>query len=163
LVVLLPFLFFGLWLSRVDPALASQGDLVFTQPWLMKAFTAFFFPNATPEEVYLHPMARAAWVGLFATALNLLPIGQLDGGHLVYAVAPRLAKSVTIAAIVALLPLGYFFYPPWLGWAAILFFLGRRHPRIEDPTPLDPRRVLLALLALAVFAACFTVAPLRYE
>lgn len=163
LVVLLPFLFFGLWMSRVDPALAIQGDLLFSQPPLMQAFSQFFFPNVPTEHIYLHPMARGAWVGVFATALNLLPIGQLDGGHLVYAISPRLAKPVTLIAIAALIPLGLLYYPPWLGWAAILFFFGRRHPRIEDPTPLNPGRIALGLLAALVFAACFSAAPLRYE
>jgi membrane-associated protease RseP (regulator of RpoE activity) len=162
-VVLLPFLFFGLWMSRVDPALAIQGDLLFSQPILMQSLSQVFFPGVPTEHIYLHPMARAAWVGLFATALNLLPIGQLDGGHLIYAVFPSLAKPFTLLAIVALLPLGYFYYPPWLAWAAILFFLGRRHPRIEDPIPLGASRHHLALLALLVFALCFMIAPLRYE
>ncbi len=162
-VVLIPFLFFGLWLSRVDPALAVQGDLVFSQPILMQVMSGFFFPEAPPEHIYLHPMARAAWVGLFATALNLLPIGQLDGGHLIYAAAPRIAQPVTLAAIVALIPIGYFYYLPWLGWAAILFFFGRRHPRIEDPQGLNGGRLGLTLLAWLIFALCFTVAPLRYE
>lgn len=163
LVVLLPFLFFGLWLSRVDPSLAAQGDLLFSQPFLMQAFSQFFFPGVPPEHIYLHPMARGAWVGVFATALNLLPIGQLDGGHLVYALAPRIAKPATFLAIAALIPLGLLYYPPWLGWAAVLFFFGRRHPRIEDPTPLNPGRLAWGLLAALVFAACFSPAPLRYE
>ncbi len=161
-VVLLPFLFFGLWLSRLEPTLALEGDLVFSKPFLMRPFLQIFFPGADPEHIYLHPMARGAWVGVFATALNLLPIGQLDGGHLVYAASPRLAKPFTFLGILALLPLGYFFYPPWFGWAALLFLLGRRHPRIEDPTPLDARRLAFFALACLVFAACFMVAPLRY-
>ncbi|MDX2267709.1 MAG: site-2 protease family protein [Bryobacter sp.] len=162
LVVTLPFLFFGLWLSRWDPALAPQGDLIFTQPPLMRLFSLFFFPTAPPEQIYLHPMARGAWVGLFATALNLLPIGQLDGGHIVYAASPRWARAITHLAIAALVPLGLLYYLPWLGWAALLFFFGRRHPRIEDPTPLNSARLLLAALALLLFALCFSPAPLRY-
>jgi membrane-associated protease RseP (regulator of RpoE activity) len=163
LVVLLPFLFFGLWMSRVDPALSIQGDLLFSQPLLMQGFSQFFFPGVPSEHIYLHPMARGAWVGVFATALNLLPIGQLDGGHLVYAISPRLAKPVSCAAIFALAPLGLFYYPPWLGWAAILFFFGRRHPRIEDPAPLNAGRIACGVLAALVFALCFMLAPLRYE
>ncbi len=163
LVVLLPFLFFGMWMSRVDPALAIQGDLLFSQPLLMQWFSNFFFPNVPAEHIYLHPMARGAWVGVFATALNLLPIGQLDGGHLVYALAPRIAKPATLLAIAALIPLGLLYYPPWLGWAAVLFFFGRRHPRIEDPTPLNAGRVAFGVLAAVVFAICFMTAPLRYE
>lgn len=163
LVVLMPFLFFGLWLSKVDPVLAQQGDFIFMPPLLLQSLAQFFFPGTPAEHIYLHPMARAAWVGLFATALNLLPIGQLDGGHIIYALAPPLAKLVTLLAILALIPLGLLYYPPWLGWAAILFLFGRRHPRIEDPTPLNAGRRWLVLLAAAIFLLCFHISPLRYE
>lgn len=160
-VVLMPFLFFGVWLSHVAPEVASSGDLVFGTPLLIRFFENIFFPGIAADAIYLHPMARAAWVGIFATALNLLPIGQLDGGHIVYAVTPRWAKKITLAAIAVLIPLGYW-YPPWWGWALILYLLGRRHPQIYDDAMLDGRRRAVALLALAIFVLCFMAAPLGY-
>jgi len=159
-VVLLPFLFYGVWLSKVSPA-AAQGDLIFGTPLVLQFFEGIFFPGIAPEAIYLHPMARAAWVGVFATALNLLPIGQLDGGHIVYALAGPWARKVSLAAIALLVPMGYF-YPPWWGWAVALYFLGRRHPQIFDLTPLDGRRRLFAGLALLIFVVSFMVAPLGY-
>jgi membrane-associated protease RseP (regulator of RpoE activity) len=150
MVVLMPFLFFG-----------TQGDLVLGTPLAMRFFEGIFFPGAAADDIVLHPMARAAWVGLFATALNLLPIGQLDGGHLVYAAIPRWAKIISLTAIACLVPLGYF-YPPWWGWAIALYFLGRRHPHIHDMSPLDWRRRAFAVLAIGVFAVSFMAAPLRY-
>ena len=159
-VVLMPFLFYGVWMSHVSPA-AHMGDLVFGTPLLLRWFESIFFPGVAPEAIYLHPMARAAWVGLFATALNLLPIGQLDGGHIVYSLNSRWAPRISLAAIVMLIPLGYF-YPPWWGWAVVLYFFGRRHPQIHDDFPLNPQRRMFALLALVIFAACFMVAPLGY-
>jgi len=159
-VVLLPFLFYGVWMSHVSPA-ASTGDLVFGTPLLIRWFESIFFPGIAPESIYLHPMARAAWVGVFATALNLLPIGQLDGGHIVYSLAGRWANRISLAAIIMLIPLGYY-YPPWWGWAVALYFIGRRHPQIHDESPLNSRRRLFALLALVIFALCFMVAPLGY-
>ena len=159
-VVLLPFLFYGVWLSHISPV-AATGDLVFGTPLIIRFFENIFFPGVHPDAIYLHPMARAAWVGIFATALNLLPIGQLDGGHLVYSLTGRWARHISLAAIATLIPLGWF-YPPWWGWAVALYFFGRRHPHIFDETPLNSQRKGFAALALAIFILCFMVAPLRY-
>ncbi|WP_051670404.1 site-2 protease family protein [Bryobacter aggregatus] len=160
-VVLLPFLFFGTWLSHVAPGVATSGDLVFGTPLLIRFFEGIFFPGIPPDDIYLHPMARAAWVGIFATALNLLPIGQLDGGHIVYSLTGAWAKKISLVAIATLIPLGYF-YPPWWGWAVVLYFFGRRHPQIFDESPLDRRRRLVAAVALLIFVLCFMTVPLRY-
>ncbi len=159
--VLMPFLFFGVWMSRVSPA-ASQGDLVFGTPLLILLLEKMFFPGVPAEQIYLHPMARGAWVGVFATALNLLPIGQLDGGHVVYALMGKSARLVSLTAIAALVPLGYF-YPPWWGWAIGLYFLGRRHPQIYDNTPVNGVRRGFAALGVLLFVLCFMIAPLGYE
>lgn len=159
-VVLFPFLFYGVWMSRVSE-IAAAGDMVFGTPLVVHFFESIFFPGVAPEKIYLYPMARAAWVGIFATALNLLPIGQLDGGHIIYSLTGRWASRISLAAIIALIPLGYF-YPPWWGWAVALYFFGRRHPRIHDEAPLNPQRKAFALIGLALFIVCFMVAPLGY-
>lgn len=159
-VVLLPFLFYGVWMSRISPA-ASSGDLIFGTPLIVRFFESIFFPGAPASSIYLHPMALASWVGIFATALNLLPIGQLDGGHIVYSLCSRWAPRISLAAIAALIPLGYF-YPPWWGWAVALYLFGRRHPMIHDDATVNAQRKGFAALALAIFILCFMVAPLRY-
>lgn len=159
-VVLVPLLFFGVWMSRVSPV-AAEGDLILGTPILIRMLEGLFFPGVPPEQIYLHPMARGAWVGVFATALNLLPIGQLDGGHIVYSLIGKGARFISLAAIAALIPLGYF-YAPWWGWAVALYFLGRRHPHIYDETPVNSARKGFAALALAIFLLCFMVAPLGY-
>jgi membrane-associated protease RseP (regulator of RpoE activity) len=160
MVVLLPFLFFGVWMSHVSPV-AVEGDLVFGTPLIIRFFEAIFFPGIPADSIYLHPMARAAWVGVFATALNLLPIGQLDGGHIVYSLTGTGSKRISLVAIAILIPLGYF-YPPWWGWAIALYFLGRRHPQIYDDSPLNTQRRAFAGLAALIFLVCFMIAPLRY-
>jgi membrane-associated protease RseP (regulator of RpoE activity) len=110
------------------------------------------------SDIYLHPAARAAWVGMLATALNLLPVGQLDGGHIVYACFPRRHGVVSIVVALLLLPLGVFWYG-WTVWGVVLLIVGRRHPMVYDSGELDPGRRKLALLALAIFLLCFTLAP----
>jgi membrane-associated protease RseP (regulator of RpoE activity) len=113
-------------------------------------------------------MAFAAWFALLATALNLFPIGQLDGGHITYAVLGRRSTFVTFGAIIVAVVLT-FFSLSWLVWTALmvvmLFVFGPRHPpAVDDHVPLDRTRVALAIFALLMFVACFTPAPIEpYE
>jgi membrane-associated protease RseP (regulator of RpoE activity) len=157
-VFLLPALGVGLAFSKVIPGIAHQGSLHFGVPSLLWVLAHAIFPDAGSGDIYLHPMARAAWIGMFATAMNLLPIGQLDGGHLLYSFFPRRHKLVSKLLCVALLPLG-FYWPGWVLWGLVLLILGRRHPFIEDPAPLSAGRRKLAWLALAIFALCFSYQP----
>jgi membrane-associated protease RseP (regulator of RpoE activity) len=106
-------------------------------------------------------MAMAAWVGLLATAMNLLPVGQLDGGHIVYATfGPRLHRMIATLFVVILAVLG-FWYPAWWGWAVILFFIGRRHPLVYDHEPLPRNRWALVTVVCIVFLLSFSVIPVR--
>ena len=115
----------------------------------------------TVSDLLLHPVGRAAWVGLFATALNLLPVGQLDGGHILRSVSPRLHRWVSLLLPISLIPLGIFQWHGWLIWAVLLFGLRFfRTAPLYDPTPLDPNRRFAAVLAFAVFVLCFMPAPL---
>jgi membrane-associated protease RseP (regulator of RpoE activity) len=159
----LPPLAYGVLHARVIPALSldANADVVFGVPLVLKLMTAIVQPNAHASDLLLHPVGRAAWVGLFATALNLLPVGQLDGGHIVRSVSPRAHRWISLALPLALVPLGIFLWRGWLIWAVIL--LGLRFFRmapIYDPTPLDPNRRLGAFLALVVFTLCFMASPL---
>jgi membrane-associated protease RseP (regulator of RpoE activity) len=124
--------------------------------WLLQRA---IFPGVPSTDIYLHPIARAAWVGMFATALNLLPVGQLDGGHIVYALLGRFHKRITQGFLLALLPLGTL-WSGWWFWAALLFFLARKHPPVYDQTEIGRSRVQLGMLALAVFVLCFSLAPI---
>lgn len=160
-VVLLPALAIGLAYSKVIPGIAQRGDLVFGTPPLQWLLERLIFPGVPSSDIYLHPVARAAWVGLFATALNLLPIGQLDGGHILYSLAGDRHRLLSRLFVLALLPIGYFYWEGWLVWAVLLLLFGMRHPSIYDPTPMDEGRRRLAWLALAVFLLCFTVAPIQ--
>jgi membrane-associated protease RseP (regulator of RpoE activity) len=110
-------------------------------------------------DVLIGPVGRAAWFGLFVTALNLMPIGQLDGGHVAYALLRRHHRLVSRIGLGACLVLLYF-RPTWLVWTILLLVLGRRHPpTLNDAVPLGRGRVALGLFGFAVFAVCFTPNP----
>jgi membrane-associated protease RseP (regulator of RpoE activity) len=158
-IFVLPALGVGLAFSKIIPGIVREGTLQFGAPALQALLERIVFPGVVSGDIYLHPVARAAWVGMFATALNLLPIGQLDGGHILYSFFPRHHKPFSITLCILLLPLGYF----WLGWTfwgLILLWLGRRHPLIYDDTALSPGRRKLGALALLIFLLCFAWAPI---
>ena len=151
----------GLSLSKVVPGIAGQGDLVIGTPVLLRAFEWIQFPGAAAGDIYLHPVARAAWVGLLTTGLNLLPIGQLDGGHVLYAFVGERSRWLSLVFIGILVPMGIFVAYMWLVWAVLLFFFARRHPAIYDPRPLGRARNWLGLAALGIFIVSFMPVPVR--
>jgi membrane-associated protease RseP (regulator of RpoE activity) len=159
-LMLLPFLIAGVSMSRVLPGIGTRGDVVFGTPILQRLVEMVFFPGVASQDILLHPIARASWVGLMATALNLLPIGSLDGGHILYAFFGDRMRILSRIFTAALIPLGLFFSYSWLVWAALLLLLGLRHPRIYDNQPVGRMRAVLAILAMLIFLASFTVAPI---
>jgi membrane-associated protease RseP (regulator of RpoE activity) len=158
-VFLLPALAIGLAFSKIIPGIAQQGTLTFGTPPLLWILERGIFPGVAGADIYLHPVARAAWIGILATALNLLPIGQLDGGHILYAMAGDKHRLLSRVFVVSLVPLGIVFWYGWLLWAVLLFFFGMRHPAIYDATELGVWRRRLGYLALVIFLLCFTVQP----
>ncbi|MGA2118025.1 MAG: site-2 protease family protein [Bryobacteraceae bacterium] len=172
-VFLLPALAVGISLSKAIPGIGHQGSIQFGTPGLEWLLGHAMFPAWHSSDLYLHPVARGAWMGMFATAMNLLPVGQLDGGHILYSFFPRLHRLASTGLSLALLsvgcvavalnwlalPMGRFFWPGWAFWGAVLLLLGRRHPLVYDSTPLDRGRRRLGWIALAVFVLCFTLVP----
>jgi hypothetical protein len=160
LLVAVPVLALGLVLSPVE---APRG-LVWQEgnslaylflKWLIKG------PIADGHDVMLHPFALAGWLGLFVTALNLMPLSQLDGGHIAYATLGRAHRHVVwlfLAALAALFLVSR--WPGWLVWMVLAVALGLRHPPpLDDGTPLDPRRRALALAMLALLVLLLTPLP----
>jgi membrane-associated protease RseP (regulator of RpoE activity) len=161
-LVLVPALIIGIASSKVIPGIAERGDLIFGVPAIERFFEWILFPHARSADILLHPVARAAWVGTLATALNLLPIGQLDGGHILYAFVGRWHARLSKLFVVALVALALTTHVwTWLVWAALLLIFALRHPAIFDATKLDRNRVLLGVAALVIFLITFTIAPLR--
>jgi membrane-associated protease RseP (regulator of RpoE activity) len=119
-----------------------------------------FLPSSS-EDVMLHPVAWAGWVGLLVTGLNLIPAGQLDGGHIFYSLfGARVSRIATRIIAVALFFMGLL-WVGWLVWAVLILFLGRyRAPLLNELTPLDRRQRALAIVGLVIFVLVFTPAPL---
>ena len=167
-VVAVPVLFLGMYLSRVmELPKDFEGSLFWLgEPLLFKAAAWLTF-GSVPEgfAVNMHQVGFAAWFGLLATALNLFPIGQLDGGHISYAVLGRKSTFVTLVMIGCLVALT-FWSLSWAVWAGLMVLMllafGPRHPRTPDEDePLDSTRKRLALFALVMFILCFTPAPIE--
>jgi membrane-associated protease RseP (regulator of RpoE activity) len=165
-LVAVPALFIGLSLSHVVRLPSNFTGFELGEPLLFKLASTLLW--GTPPDGYslnLHPMAFAAWFGLLATALNLFPIGQLDGGHISYAVLGRRSTYVTLTTMGIAIVLASF-YSSWVVWTglmiAMLVMFGPRHPRVFDEhVPIDRTRLILALFALAMFILCFTPAPIQ--
>jgi len=166
-LVAVPALFIGMAMSTVVRVPQNTAGLLeLGEPLLFKMAAAVFW--GTPPDGYslnMHPVAFAAWFGMLATALNLFPIGQLDGGHISYSVFGRRSTYVTFATIGIAIGLAYF-SASWIVWTgltiAMLFMFGPRHPRVfDEEVPLDRTRKILALFALAMFILCFTPAPIQ--
>jgi membrane-associated protease RseP (regulator of RpoE activity) len=137
----------------------STGQNVYlTLPLILQGIGSFF---ALPQNAVIHPTLFAGWVGIFLTAVNLLPIGQLDGGHVVRALFKEKTKYFSWAVIVLLLGLGLF-YTGWLIFAFfVLFLIGTQHqPPLNEFSPLDNKRKFIGVLALIVFIICFAPIPM---
>jgi membrane-associated protease RseP (regulator of RpoE activity) len=165
-VALIPFLLYGIARSRPVAMSAAGHGMTRLLPGrclaIELATRLFHGPLAAGQILNLHPTALAAWLGLFATALNLLPLGQLDGGHILYAAASSLQRRLALPFWAALALLGYF-WPGWLLWCVIVLVIGLRHPPVYDEdVPLDPKRRALAWVALALFALSFMPVPIDY-
>ena len=162
MAVALPLLVAGLSMSEVGPLPGGPGAFLEGNSLLYAGVKRLIFGRFLPGgglDVLLHPMAFAAWGGLFVTGLNLIPAGQLDGGHIAYTLIGERARTLTLVVTAVLLILGYF-WPGWLLCAALCFLLGQFFAvPMNDITRLDRPRTLLAVLMLVLFALTFTPIP----
>ena len=150
----------GLSMSRPIVG-SSASDFQLGFPLAFQLAARVLHLRAPLSGLSLHPIAAAAWVGFFATALNLLPGGQLDGGHILYSLSPRLHRWVTMLTVLSLVPLGKFL---WMGWFLWAFLLGitSRHPRVPRYPSVQGRRVGVAMCALLILILSFTPAPFTH-
>ncbi len=161
-------LFVGLSLSRAASAASLiSPEIEFGHPvlfraaqYLLAALSHAPVHSLPLDRVYLHPIAFAAWVGMVVTSLNLLPGGQLDGGHILYAVFPRAHRVVTVLTVCVLIPLGLLSVGWWL-WSVILLATGWHHPPVPPWPGLDARRKGLALVAVVLLLLTLTPVPVH--
>jgi Zn-dependent protease len=166
-ILSLPVLIVGLKLSEVTPVttLPEEGTWIFGIPLLLQFLVSEILGHIPAGYVIIpHPLAIAGWAGLFVTSLNLFPVGQLDGGHVIRAVLPRGHETVFRVVVLFLIVLGLLVWPGWLMWALFVTLLTRlRHPGpLDDVSELDQKRRLAAILALIIFILCFMPVPAVY-
>jgi membrane-associated protease RseP (regulator of RpoE activity) len=161
-VVAIPAIAYSIATAKIVPDAQAGSDLLLGMPLLIRIFAALLQPNVPIRWLLLNPVGCAAWFGLLATALNLLPIWQLDGGHILYSLANEGHRRISIALSLVLIALGVY---AWLGWALwgfilLVLTLRFRHPPVMNRwEALDGSRRLLAVVAVAIFVLCFTPWP----
>jgi membrane-associated protease RseP (regulator of RpoE activity) len=153
----------GLSLSEVKPSGELQGGLAFGSSILFSFLTELVLDvDPGKYDIMLHPVAFAGWIGLLVTSLNLLPIGQLDGGHIVYALFGDRHSIISKSMIPVLLVLGVTFWVGWIVWAVIMLIMGYRHPPVVYPfIELDRNRKLAGWISLFIFILTFTPTPVQ--
>jgi len=163
-VIAVPALIIGLMLSEIITIDGGEAGIILGDSLLMKFLTVMVFPNlADGQDVLLHPIAFAGWIGLLVTMLNLLPIGQLDGGHIAYAMLGERQGLVGRIALLALLPLSLLSLN-WLVWGILIIVLMRtaKHPPIQDlHTPLSRENKQVGYACLVIFILCFIPTPFQ--
>jgi membrane-associated protease RseP (regulator of RpoE activity) len=169
LIVLIPALFYGFTLSNVVPEPTSGTLTYFGEPLLFQWVAKLVVGTvAEGNTINVHPVVWGCWFGLFATALNLLPFGQLDGGHIVYAVfGDRIAKMIsagTAVGLAAMIALSITWVVPTVMLLVMWRWIGLGHPVPLNPyEPLSNGRRAFAFIALIALIVCFTPTPIRIE
>jgi membrane-associated protease RseP (regulator of RpoE activity) len=168
-IVATTVLVFALPLSKTIPPGAVAPDVQLGYPLIfrlvagMLSFAGVHEGSSLLQDMYLHPTAIAAWVGMFATALNLLPGGQLDGGHIVFSIAPRAHKQVSRLTILALIPMALYLWAGWLVWAILLRISGMRHPIVAEWPEVIGGRRWLAVFAMIMLVLTLAPAPFAHS
>lgn len=163
-VVAVVALFFGLHRSTIIPTEGAFG-LHLGEPLLLQ-FMAWLVLGPLPAraDILLDPVGVAAWFGLFITSLNLIPIGQFDGGHVAYALWGSRQRTIAFTMFPILLFLGWVGWPGWFLWAGLAGLMGLAHPPVADPdVPLGRRRIWVGWGALAIFLITFSPVPFSFH
>jgi len=161
LLLSIPAIIIGLKLSTVIPSAGPAEGMVLGEPLLFTLIQKLVLGGISETHtVILHPVGYAGWVGLFVTALNLLPIGQLDGGHIAYSLFGRRSRAIFLIAIAVMAFVTIFYNPGWLLLLILIILFGFRHPApLDDQTPVDGKRKFIGGIAFLALFLSFTPAP----
>jgi len=162
LILSIPAIAIGLKLSEVIPTTQlREGTIRLGDPLLFSLIQRLVMGDLPDNyDILLHPIAYAGWVGLFVTALNLLPVGQLDGGHIAYALFGRRSRAIFLITIAVMAFITIFYNPGWLLLLILIILFGFRHPPpLDELTPLDGKRKVIGAIAFLAFLLSFTPAP----
>ena len=159
----LPALIVGLTLSKVVTGTGGEGGIILGDSLIMLLLEKLVMGSLPVDaDIILHPIAFAGWIGMFVTSLNLLPVGQLDGGHIAKALYPNQFDIIARTVHFGLIIMGIYFWQGWLIWALMLMIIGVRHPPVLLPhISLDNRREKMGYVALAIFVLTFVPAPFK--
>jgi Zn-dependent protease len=162
-VLALPALVYGLSLSKIVAAIPREDAWRFGEPLVLKLIGGLMFRHVPPQsELLLHPVAFAGWVGILITAFNLFPVGQLDGGHVSYALLGERARPLARILLGVFVIMGVFFWVGWIVWALVILLLGFKHPQLRgDPESLSPARQILGVVIFLIFVLSFIPAPIQ--
>jgi membrane-associated protease RseP (regulator of RpoE activity) len=152
----------GLSFSRIMPVHDTANMISLGDSLLFKGLARAIL-GAVPDnqDVYLHPVALAGWIGFFVTSLNLIPVGQLDGGHILYALVGDKHAVISKMLVGLMFIMGFLLWDGWIIWGVLLIILGFRHPPIVySEMPLDPKRKIIGWISLAIFVLTFTPVPI---
>jgi membrane-associated protease RseP (regulator of RpoE activity) len=152
----------GLYFSKVIPTPDTANYISLGDSLLFKGLSRLILGSVPDKyDVFLHPVALAGWIGFFVTSLNLIPIGQLDGGHILYALLGGRHTTVSKLLIGVMFIMGLLLWEGWIIWGVLLIILGFKHPPIVySEMPLDPRRKIIGWIALGIFILTFTPVPI---
>lgn len=159
----IPAIIFGLAHSKLVPSLPSEGTIYFGEPLFLKGVERILLGHISDKyDLVLHPVGVAGWVGILITAFNLFPVGQLDGGHIAYALLGVRSRRLGRFVLGLFVIMGIFLWIGWLVWAGLILILGLKHPQVADELEkLSPGRQILGWVAVAIFVLSFIPDPIK--
>jgi membrane-associated protease RseP (regulator of RpoE activity) len=152
----------GLFFSSIMPVPESANFITLGDSLLFSGLSSLIV-GVAPEnyDVFLHPVAFAGWIGFFVTSINLIPVGQLDGGHILYALIGDRHSILSKVLIGVMFIMGFLLWEGWIVWGVLLLIIGSKHPPIiYADMPLDPQRKIIGWISLVIFVLTFTPVPI---
>jgi membrane-associated protease RseP (regulator of RpoE activity) len=166
IAIAIPLVIWGLYHSQVIPITPGEQSYLFFGDSLLFKLLSYLIVGTIPDgyDIMLSPIAFAGWVGFLVTALNLMPIGQLDGGHIAYALFGRGQRIVSRIFVGVLVVLGVVYYLGWLVWAVLVLVIGVDHPPVSDgDAGLDRRRMVVGWFCFFLFIVTFIPVPVKID